>query len=80
MDRHGLCPRDDNTLCHCEKDRMDDAAIHRVSATRAGLAVRLLKVSGSPRPQGARDDKRELRDGAGRLVKASGSPRATPSR
>jgi hypothetical protein len=24
-------PRDDNTLCHCEKDRMDDAAIHRIS-------------------------------------------------
>jgi len=39
VDRHGLRPRDDNTLCHCEKDRMDDAAIHRVSEVggRTGL-------------------------------------------
>ena len=63
--------------CHCDKDRMDDAAIHRVWGTRAGLSIRLLRASGSPRPQGARDDKVE---GAGRLVRASGSPRATPSR
>jgi hypothetical protein len=60
--------------------RQDDAAIHRVPGERTGLAVRLLKVSGSPRPQGARDDKRELRDGAGRFVGSSGSPRATTSR
>jgi len=52
---------------------MDDAAIHRVWGTRAGLSVRLLRASGSPRPQGARDDKVE---GAGRLVGYSGSPRA----
>ena len=36
---------------------MDDAAIHRVLRTRAGLSVRLLVHSGSQRPQGARDDK-----------------------
>ena len=43
MDRHGLRPRDDRggiftmkgevvefSYCHCEEDRMDDAAIHRV--------------------------------------------------
>jgi hypothetical protein len=31
---------------------MDDAAIHRVPGERTGLAVRLLKVSGSPRLKG----------------------------
>ena len=31
-------------------------------------------------PQEARDDKRELRDGANRLLAHSGSPRASPSR
>ena len=36
---------------------MDDAAIHRVSADAGVLSVRLLTASGSPRPQGARDDK-----------------------
>jgi len=56
---------------------MDDAAIHRVWGTRAGLSVRLLRASGSPRPQGARDDKVE---GAGRLVVHSGSPRACSPR
>ena len=35
---------------------MTDAAIHRVSADAGGLSVRLLRASGSPRPQGARDD------------------------
>jgi len=32
--RHGLRPRDDNTLCHCEEQR--DAAIHRVSSDAHG--------------------------------------------
>ena len=68
------------SFCHCEESGARDAAIHRVPGERTGLAVRLLKVSGSPRPQGARDDKRELRDGAGRFVGSSGSPRATTSR
>ena len=45
VDHHGLRPRDDKSgiftmkgvkrlrvpFCHCEEDRMDDAAIHRVS-------------------------------------------------
>jgi hypothetical protein len=46
------------SYCHCEEGAaVTDAAIHRVSGTRAGLSVRLLVHSGSPRPQGARDDK-----------------------
>ena len=36
---------------------MIDAAIHRGSGNADGLSVRLLVHSGSPRPQGARDDK-----------------------
>ena len=36
---------------------MDDAAIYRVSGTRAGLSVRLLAHSGSPRAFSPRDDK-----------------------
>jgi hypothetical protein len=47
VDRHGLRPRDDNTLCHCEEQR--DAAIHRVSRDAYGDAVRLSVHSGSPR-------------------------------
>ena len=71
MDRHGLRPRDDKggtftmkgvkrlefSLCHCEEDRMDDAAIHRVSGNAGGLSVRLLVHSGSPRAFNRRDDK-----------------------
>jgi hypothetical protein len=34
-----------------------DAAIHRVSGYAYDLSLRLLDHSGSPRPQGARDDK-----------------------
>jgi hypothetical protein len=34
-----------------------DAAIHRVSGDLDGNADRFLRASGSPRPQGARDDK-----------------------
>jgi hypothetical protein len=47
----GLSPRDDKggvfyhegsqvvefSLCHCEKDRLDDAAIHRVSVDAVGV-------------------------------------------
>ena len=36
---------------------MDDAAIHRVSADAAGLSLRLLVHSGSPRAFSPRDDK-----------------------
>ena len=37
VDRHGLRPRDDNTLCHCEKGASArDAAIHRVSKDAFG--------------------------------------------
>jgi hypothetical protein len=44
--------------CHCEEGaEARDAAIHRVTGRADGYAVRLLRVSGSPRPQGARDDK-----------------------
>ena len=34
VDRHGLRPRDDKALCHCEEQR--DAAIHRVSKDAYG--------------------------------------------
>ena len=27
------------SVCHCEEDRMDDAAIHRVSRTRVEIAI-----------------------------------------
>ena len=63
MDRHGLRPRDD-------KGEGRNGSRHNVvigrrttrqsivsRGTRAGLSVRLVKVSRSPRPQGARDDK-----------------------
>ena len=39
---------------------MDDAAIHRVLRTRAGLSVRLLRASGSPRAFSPRDDKDDV--------------------
>jgi len=43
-----------------------EAAIHRVSGDgRTDLSLRLLIHSGSPRPQGARDDKGELMDRCG---------------
>jgi hypothetical protein len=42
---------------------MDDAAIHRVSGEVFDLSLRFLVHSGSPRPQGARDDKRDWRFG-----------------
>jgi hypothetical protein len=41
---------------------MTDAAIHRVSEDAGDLSVRVLRASGSPRPQGARDDKVWLRE------------------
>ena len=37
------------TLCHCEEERSDDAAIHRVSGNAYDLSLRLLEHSGSPR-------------------------------
>ena len=36
---------------------MDDAAIHRVPGERAGLSVRVMRVSGSPWAFSPRDDK-----------------------
>ena len=59
MDRHGLSPRDDKngaftmkgmkrlgfSHCHCEEDSMDDAAIYRVTGTRARLTGSLLRPS-----------------------------------
>jgi Ni2+-binding GTPase involved in maturation of urease and hydrogenase len=44
-------------VCHCEEDSMDDAAIHRASEDADDLSLHFLNHSGSPRPQGARDDK-----------------------
>ena len=46
---------------------MDDAAIHRVSGMWTGLSVRVVRASGSPRPQEARDDKSGAGGNAGRL-------------
>ena len=79
MDRHGLSALamtrvvKMRSVCHCEEDRMDDAAIHRVSGdvdgncslftsplslfTLQSSLFQLLDHSGSPRPQRARDDK-----------------------
>jgi len=34
-------PRDDNTLCHCEENRVDDAAIHRASGDVDGFVSSL---------------------------------------
>jgi hypothetical protein len=46
---------------------MNDAAIHRVSGEVFDLSLRFLVHSGSPRPQGARDDNRlcHCEEGAG---------------
>jgi hypothetical protein len=44
-------------VCHCEEDRMDDAAIHRVSRDAVVLPFRLLDHSGSPRAFTPRDEK-----------------------
>ena len=41
---------------------MDDAAIHRVLENAGGYVLRLRRARGSPRPQGARDDKGEKSD------------------
>ena len=63
VDRHGLRPRDDKVgvgawlLSLRGASGARDAAIHRVLGDAGGLSVRLLRTSGSPRPQGARDDK-----------------------
>ena len=63
MDRHGLSALAMTrvvwvrSVCHCEED---DRTTRQSIVSRgmwAGLSVRLLKASGSPRPQGARDDK-----------------------
>ena len=44
--------------CHCEEGaEARDAAIHRVTGRADGYAVRLLRVSGSPRAFVPRDDK-----------------------
>ena len=72
----GFRPRDDKAFCHCEEDSMDDAAIHRVSGDVGRLSVRVVRASGSPRPQGARDDKSGYGGSAVRLLRTIGSPRA----
>ena len=59
---------------------MDDAAIHRVSGKVDGFVCSGSQGQWIATPQEARDDKRELRDGAVRLLAHSGSPRAAPSR
>ena len=47
-----------HALCHCEKGAERGTRQSIVSrVTRMGLSLRLLVHSGSPRPQGARDDK-----------------------
>jgi hypothetical protein len=50
VDRHGLRPRDDNALCHCEEGAKRGTRQSIVSRReRSGDAVRLPAHSGSPR-------------------------------
>jgi hypothetical protein len=64
-----------HSLCHCEeRAEARDAAIHRVSGYAYDLSLRLLDHSGSPRPQGARDDK--TRVGKRSEVSSPSSPSA----
>jgi hypothetical protein len=53
-----------------------DAAIHRVPRRADGFGGSVAEVQWIATPQEARDEKRELRDGAVRLLRVSGSPRA----
>jgi hypothetical protein len=68
-------PRDHNTLCHSEEDGRTtrQSIVFRESERgwRFGCEGQWIAT-----PQEARDEKRELRDGAVRLLRVSGSPRA----
>ena len=48
------------SCCHCEEDDRTTWQSIVSRGTRAGLSLRLLAHSGSPRPQGARDDKDDV--------------------
>jgi hypothetical protein len=65
------------SLCHCEEDRMDDAAIHRASGDACGVDG---SIAGSQWIATGFALAMTRVEYADRLLRASGSPRAAPSR